>query len=132
MLREVNFYTTERKVVLAGEYVECYRMKHLPSDRAHVGGEVLFSPDDSVEVNRYPVERLCWIDSRGSHEVYYAVDDLIGEVIEVHRKLAEGEKERAHSVYKMYRHVNDKLLSYVHMTFWQRLKFLFTGHKETK
>lgn len=130
MLREVNFYTTEKKVVLAGDYVECYRMKHLPSDRAHVGGEVLFSPDDSVEVNRYPVERLCWVDSRGSHEVYYAVDNFLREIIDHHKNQAEKEKRHADAMYRMYMSVDSKLREYLNMTLWQRLKFLFTGHKE--
>lgn len=132
MLREVNFYTTEKKVVLAGDYVECYRMKHLPSDKAHVGGEVLFSPDDSVEVNRYPVERLCWVDSRGSHEIYYAVDNFLRKIIDHHKQVAEDYKRLESETNYEYNLLKSEFDQIVSMTFWQRLKFLFTGYKETK
>lgn len=132
MLREVNFYTTEKKVVLAGDYVECYRMKHLPSDRAHVGGEVLFSPDDSVEVNRYPVERFTYSSSGGYHEVYYAVDDFLRKIIDHHKQVAEDYKRLENETNYEYNLLKSEFDQVVSMTFWQRLKFLFTGYKETK
>lgn len=135
MLREVTLYTTQKKRVLAGDYVEMFRYGPLETPyritdtNQFVCGEI---PKETVEVLQLPVHTLCEDRDGVVSREYLAVDPTI-------RRLIAAEEDRAntqesHALY--WQSLSDayrcELSNLKKMTFLQKLIFAFTSQKETK
>ncbi len=146
-MKEVTLYTVvKEKRVVAQDHIDFYERRHDSIPVYNLGGD---SPiKESITIQQIPVEHRVFYRRGGKQECYIAMTDEVREVFGLELKVLNDYRSRCELQESNLINAlmtNENLVQYKNdlldevelltekvnkvntLTFWQRLKFLFTG-----
>lgn len=146
-MKEVTLYTVvKEKRVVTQDYIDFYERRYDSVPVYNLGGDTPIK--ESITIQQIPVEHRVFYRRGNKQEYYIAMTEDVREVFGLELKvlndykmLCRGQEERLNGALK----TNESLVKYKNdlldeieiltdkvnkpntLTFWQRLKFLFTG-----
>lgn len=142
-MRQVKLYTLEEEVVVVtGDYIN---IPNYPDRPIHVRGSDEFIIDASVKMKQVGVERYVEFGKNKKEEHLVAFDPEIRKLLGINEQKLKDELNQVKRLHDgaiktnetLVKYKNDllkenedlveKINTYLSLTFWQRLLFLFTG-----